>query len=214
MSFSKSLSSRFSINVLALFLISLSMLSLDAYGYGVGLSSYPLPAKSGAFSTEVTNNFSGGSGLGLQARYTHKISQIFALDGNIAASDSRRSRRFGLAGDIELFSDLNKMPRIGVRPFYERSTESNRGYNLVGVVPVFSKGYIFKEKIGYPFVALPVTLAFTSEDNTYETRVALAVGMTGKLPISGYDNLLYNLEGNINLYHNFTSLLFGLSYPL
>jgi hypothetical protein len=184
------------------------------FALGTGLSTYPLPNKSGALTTEFSSFFSKGSGVGLQVRYIRKFNQIYALEANLGASDSERSKRFGLAGDIEIFPDVNNRPRFVVRPFLERSTEYGRNYNIIGAYPILSKGYVFRERTGYPFVALPIQMAFSSEESSYDFRMGLTFGMTGKLPLHGYDHFLYNLEGNINITDTPYSLLIGLSYPL
>ncbi|MBF0313744.1 MAG: hypothetical protein HQK50_09860 [Oligoflexia bacterium] len=186
--------------------------SSNLLAYGTGLSSYPLPEHSGALTTEFSTFFSDEKGLGLQARYLRKINQRVAIEGSIGASDSQLSKRFGVAGDIEVSPDVDHYPRFVVRPFIERSTEYGKNYNTIGAYPILSKGYVFFENTGYPFVSLPMSVAFSSGTNQF--RMAAAFGITGKLPISGYDNVLLNLEGSINITQSFNGIFLGLSYPL
>lgn len=187
-----------------------------AFGYGLGVSTYPLPAKSGALTTEFTSFLSNGSGVGLQARYLHKLSEVVQVEGSMGAASSDRSRRFALATDVELLSDFENRPRFALHPFIERATEFSESRNIIGIYPVLSKGYVFKEKAGYPFISVPISIATNTDKNPAQFRAALTGGIVGKLPFEFAEgrNLLVNLEGSLNISNSFSSLMLGLTYPL
>ncbi|MBF0206820.1 MAG: hypothetical protein HQK53_08000 [Oligoflexia bacterium] len=194
--------------------LGIGIISSSAFGYGTGISTFPLPAKNGALTTEFTNFFSNGAGVGLQARYLHRFSQLFALEGTVGASDSSRSKRFSLAGDFELYPDYESSPRFALHPFVEIAKEFSRSNNIFGIYPILSKGYVFKNHIGYPFIAVPISMAFSSNSDSYEFRMGMTVGITGKIPFSQNDRLLLNLEANIDIHNSFTAALAGFSYQL
>jgi hypothetical protein len=70
-------------------------------------------------------------------------------------------------------------------------------------------------KEGFPYLALPVNVALNDENSTYTTTVAMAAGITGRLPWDGYENLIGNVELNYGLNEDsFDSIVMGVSLPL
>ncbi|MBF0360047.1 MAG: hypothetical protein HQK49_03510 [Oligoflexia bacterium] len=186
----------------------------QAAAYGMGISSFPLSPRTGTLTTEYSQFISNGSGMGLQARYTYKLSNQISLEGGVGMADSLKSKRIFAATDIEFYPDLENMPRLSVKPFVERASEFNNTKNIIGVAPTASKGYILWGKTAYPFIALPMGAVLDSNAQAYNFRTHLALGLVGNLPLEGHEKLIVNLEGNLNIKNSSSALYLGLSYPL
>ena len=86
--------------------------------------------------------------------------------------------------------------------------------NSFGAAPTISKGFSFWGKEAFPFLAVPVRVGLNADTNTYETSTAVATGITGRLPMDGYENLIYNFEANMSVRNSFTGFVMGLSLPI
>ena len=89
-------------------------------------------------------------------------------------------------------------------------TSSSEDFKKVKAV---SKGFSFWGREAYPYLSLPMGLSLNSDNETYENHMALVGGVTGPMPIQGFEKYTANLETRINLAHSFTSVFLGFGYP-
>ncbi|MDA9793051.1 hypothetical protein N9B72_00560 [Bacteriovoracaceae bacterium] len=189
-------------------------LSFASFANVVGVSTHPFTLKNKVITTEVTGNFSGGSGVGVQGRYFQRINQDLNVDAGFGISGGERSSRIFLGADYLLYPDHNKQPRISMKGTFEKLREFEASYTALGLTPTVSKGFVFWGNEAFPFVALPIKLGLDSDTSRYQTISSLAMGITGRLPINGYRHLIGNIEANLDIKNSYTGLYFGVSYPI
>jgi hypothetical protein len=201
-------------NMIAFTMTSFAAFSGSAWAYGTGYSSFPLSLEKRLLSTEITGITSTGGGLGVQARYTQKANEQLSFDAGIGMGAGERTGRLFGNADFEIFPDYMKQPRVAIRAGYEYAKEFDDGRNIFTVAPTVSKGFSFWGNEAFPFVSLPVGMNLNGDTKTYESTVAMNAGITGHLPIDGYQNLIGLAEMQVGLKDSFTALFFGVSYPL
>ncbi len=201
-------------NLTSIILGLLSILSLSAFGYGLGISTHPLQMNKRAVTTEFGGILSNGKGAGLQARYTQKVADKLVVDGGFGFSGGDRKYRLFANADYTLYPDYMKQPRISVRGTLMRAEEFSNGITRMGVAPTVSKGFVIQNNEVFPYLALPFSLDLNSDNSEYEFASQIAVGATGNLPIRGYEHLLANIEGTLNVDDGYSGIFFGVSYPL
>lgn len=188
--------------------------SMSVFGYGFGVSTHPLVEDQKAVTAEFNGIFARGKGMGMQARYTQKISPLLTVDGGFGFTDGSRANNIFVNADYELYPDYMRQPRISVRGTLQRADEYGDTVNRIGIAPVVSKGFNFWGKEAFPFISIPVSLDLNGDESSYQVGSRLAFGMTGNLPIRGYENLLANFETNLDINNGFSSVFMGLSLPL
>lgn len=182
--------------------------------YGVGHVTYPLKPAKKIISTEFTGVTSAGGGIGIQGRYTQKVTNKLVLDGGFGISGGERDSRFFVGGDYELFPDYMKQPRISTKVTYSNAKEFDIRRNIFTIAPTVSKGFSFWGHEAYPFFSLPVGLNLNGESKTYESQINANLGITGNIPIKGYRKLLGTIETTVDIKDSFTAFFVGVSYPL
>lgn len=192
----------------------LLMTGQKAFGYGLGISSHPFSEKNTFLTTEMVDHIGNGTGFGIQARLTKKLSPTVSLEGGAGFADGDLSGRYFAATEIEFYPDFDRQPRISLKTFFENAREFGTRRNIMGIVPVFAKGFRAWENDVYPFLGFPFGLTLNESTKSYNLRSSIALGMTCKLPMEGYEHLLVNVEGNINMANSYSGLFAGLSYPL
>lgn len=201
--------------VMAISLIIAATSNIElAHSYGHGISAYPFAQDVSMVTTELIGHMSNGKGMGLQARYGRKFNQFVSIDGGVGFSDSNRSGRVFVATDIEIFPDYEHQPRFSLKPFFENAMEYKKRKSIFGISPLFSKGFPVLNQSVHPFVSLPIGLTLNTSNNSYEMRSTVAMGVTGKVPLEGMENVIFNLEGNINIAKSFSGIFLGFSYAL
>lgn len=197
-------------------LIALSALitSVSAWSYGIGYSSHPMMEKSKLLTTEMTGIISSGGGVGFQARYTQKLSQLLAVDAGLGIGGGDRNARAFVGADYELFPDYLSQPRISVKTQLEHAKEFGSSHNKVMIAPVVSKGLSLWGHEAFPFVSLPVGIDLNTGNQTYQTTLNFSTGMTGRIPLQGFQHLTGNIEATVNIKDSYTALFAGVSYPL
>ena len=189
-------------------------LSVSTFGYGLGVSTHPLKDNQRAVTAEFNGIISNGKGVGMQARYTQKLSELVVVDGGFGFSDGDRANRMFINADYELYPDYIKQPRVSVRGTLERAKEFESSKSRIGIAPTVSKGFNFWGKEAFPFASLPLGLELNRDEKSYEIVSQLALGITGNIPLRGYENILANLETNLNISNGFSSVFFGLTLPI
>jgi hypothetical protein len=180
----------------------------------VGLSTHPLTMKKQVFGTEFNNYLNNGRGMGLTARYLNRLSEDVNMDAGIGVTDGDRASRFFVGSDIQILPDWDNQPRVSTKVMMETADEFDERHHRFGVAPTVSKGFSMSGEEVFPFVAIPVMIDLNAEDETYRTNTNLAVGMTGRIPFEGYENLIGNIEANVGLNQTYTSLVLGVSLPI
>lgn len=194
--------------------VMLMALSTQAFGYGVGVSNFPLERNYGTFTMEYLGFVSNAHGDGFQARYSRKMNSIVTLDGGLGISNSEYNKRFFAGADIELLPDYGKQPRVSLRPYFQSAEERDTRRNIIGMSPTVSKGFNFWGKEAYPFIGLPVGLVLNRDTKQYEIRNQVALGIVGKLPSNNFENVIVNIEGDFNIQNSYSAVVLGLSFPL
>lgn len=191
-------------------------LSQKAHAYGTGLSSFPLEVETKLISAEFTGITSAGGGLGLQARYTQKLTDKGTIDAGLGISGGERSARLFAGYDFELFPDYENQPRTSIKAFLENSKEFNARRNILGLAPTFSKGFSFWGKEAFPYISLPYGISLDGSSNSYKTTLSANIGVSGVIPADTGANkqLTANAEAIIGLKDNFSGVFFGVAYPI
>lgn len=192
-----------------------SLIALNCYGYGIGVSTHPLEEKKHFVNGELTTIMQKKTGpsLGLQARYVQRIAEKFTLDGGIGVANGERANRIFAGIDTVIFPDYKYQPRTSVRAYVENANEFNSRHNILGVAPVVSKGLSFWEKVAYPFFAVPMELNLDSSTSKYQTSVRLSLGATAPVGVTDGKPLIGNVEANINVANSYSSVFAGVTYP-
>ena len=191
-----------------------SLFSHQAFSSGVGFSSYPLMIDKKFISLEMTGNLSSNGGLGVQGRFTQKLHSRMTIDGGIGISGGRLSGRVFAGLDYEFFPDYMKQPRFSVKGMLQNVKDGDTRKNIFGVSPVFSKGFSFWGYEGFPYASIPLAISLNGSQKSYETIANLSMGITGKVPVSGYGHLTANLEGMLNIKDSYSGLYMGLAFPM
>jgi hypothetical protein len=185
-----------------------------AFASEMGISTHPFTMKKQVITTEFNNYFSSGNGMGLTARYYRRLNETVNVDLGAGFSDGDRSNRIFAGADLELFPDYGKQPRVSIKGIIERQELFGDTINSFGFAPSVSKGFSFWGKEGFPYLALPMRVALNTEDNTYVTTQSIAAGITGRIPMDGFENLIGNVEINSSLRNSYTGIVMGISLPI
>ena len=188
--------------------------SSNVWAYGTGYSTYPMMEHKKLLSAEMTAITSSGGGVGVQGRYTDKITDRSVVDAGLGLGAGKRSARAFVGYDYELFPDYEKQPRVSLKTTLENAREFSSARNVVSLAPTVSKGFNFWGQEAYPYVSLPFGVSLQGRNKTYETIFNAAVGATTKLPIDGYEHLLASAEASIDLKDSFTAIFLGVTFPL
>lgn len=197
-----------------LMLATLALSSSNLWAYGVGVSTYPLMTDKKLVTAEMTGITSTGGGMGLQARYSQKMNSALLLDAGVGLGAGDRSNRIFAGADYEIFPDYMNQPRFSIKTSLANAREFEKRRNILSTAPILSKGFSFWGEEAFPFIAVPVGLSLESGSKTYETLVAVSLGVTGNLPIEGYRHLAANIEGTINVKDSYSGIFMGISYPI
>lgn len=202
--------------IIQILLLSLSFLVINnSWGYGTGVSTWPLNLQRKIVSAEFTGIVSQGGGVGVQARYTHKINQRVTFDGGLGFAGGGMTGRIFAGADLEIFPDYQTQPRVSIKATFEHAREFNNNNNIITFAPTFSKGFSFWGKEGFPFISIPVGISLdTGASRTYKTIVGANIGIAGKIPVRGMQHILASVEATIGVKNSYTGLFVGLSYPL
>ena len=188
----------------------------QAHAYGTGISSFPLDVETKLISAEFTGITSTGGGLGMQARYTQKLTEKGAIDAGLGISGGERSARIFAGYDVELFPDYENQPRTSIKAFLENSKEFNSRRNILGLAPTISKGFVFWGKEAFPYLSLPYGISLDGTSNSYKTTISANLGISGIIPADvGPDKqLTANAEAIVGLKDSFSGVFFGVAYPI
>ncbi|MCO4793177.1 MAG: hypothetical protein KC493_05675 [Bacteriovoracaceae bacterium] len=199
------------IKILSLVLFAIPALS---YGFGTGVSTYPIMLDKKFISGEFTGVTSNGGGVGVQGRYTQRLNNKVVVDGGIGMAGGQRTSKVFAGADFELYPDYQRQPRVSLKTTLMNSKEFTVRRNSIGFSPTVSKGFSFWGHEAYPFVALPYKVSLDSDSKTYETQANINMGITGNLPFNGYRHLTGTLEASVKLKDSYTGFFMGISYPI
>ena len=186
----------------------------EVMAYGTGIVSYPWMVSRKAVTAELSGITSTGGGVGIQGRYTHKLAEGMIFDAGAGFAGGKRTTRIFVGADFEIIPDYAKQPKVSVKTSFENSKEFKVRRNILSVAPTVSKGFNFWGKEAFPFVSLPVGLSLDSKSKRYETIISANIGVSGNLPIKGYEKLIGTVEATIKIKDSYTGIFAGVTYPL
>ena len=197
--------------------LSLTFGPSAVFGYGMGISTFPLEQDRKVISAEVTGIVSDGGGLGLQARYTQKLNQSSTVDAGLGISGGERSARLFAGYDYEIFPDYDIQPRTSLKAFIENSKEFGTRKNILGIAPSISKGFSFWGNEAFPYLSLPYGISLDGKRNQYETTLSANIGISGTITseyLTTNRPVTANAEMIVGLKDSFTAVFFGFGYPI
>ena len=186
----------------------------SAFATTIGLSNHPFLMKKNIITTEYNNYTSAGTGQGITARYLRNVSDQINIDAGVGFTSGERASRYYVGADMEVLPDYGRQPKFSFKGIAETQNFDGRTINSFGIAPTISKGLVFWGKEAFPFIALPMRLSLDTDERVYETSTALAVGITGRIPVQGISNLVGNIEANMSLRNSYTALVMGVSLPV
>lgn len=189
-----------------------STLSLSAFASTISLSNQPFGMNKHVITTEFNSFMSNGTGAGLGVKYTQKYNDQLNFDAGVAFTNGDRASRIIAGADFQLIPDYGRQPKVSIKGLAISETIGGDRINSFGAAPTISKGLVFWGNEAYPYAALPVTVALNNDESTYETAMALATGITGRL--SQTSGLVGNIEANFNLQNSYTAFVMGVSLPI
>lgn len=198
-------------------LVAATFVGSNAYAYGTGISTFPLEQDKKIISAEFTGIVSSGGGVGMQARYTQKLTDLSSIDAGLGISGGERSARLFAGYDYELFPDYESQPRTSIKAFIENSKEFGSRRNIIGLAPTISKGFVFWGQEAFPYLSLPYGISLDGKDNSYNTTFSANLGITGIIPKDeiGFDrNITANAEAIFDLKDSYTGFYIGFGYPI
>ena len=195
-------------------LLLLALVSFSVMATTVGLSTHPFAIENRVITTEFDNYTSADSGMGLTARFYERVNSLLNYDVGFSINEGDRANRLMVGADYELIPDYGRQPRASIKTLLETMEFDNERINTVGIAPTLSKGFNFWGNEAFPFVALPYRVSLNDEQGTYDTSLALATGITGRLDLGGNKEVVGNIEANFNLENSFSAIVMGVSVPL
>jgi hypothetical protein len=201
------------------FLIALALLGAAAWAPQASADVFNLPrfvpAGSFALGIEPELTLTGGSGVGVNGRFTYGLSDLMSLSGQIGTGSG--PRKFRVAGDIDFdfIPDLPGQPGIGIatRAMYVRiPTPGTLADEVSGQLELTAIPYIHKAFTSGnsstidPFFSLPFGMSF--RDGNYQY---LMTGVVGAL-IQGSESVWFNAEFGIAINHTDSYFAGGVSY--
>jgi hypothetical protein len=191
-----------------------SSFALSAMATTVGVSSHPFTMKKHVITTEFNSYLSNGSGMGLSTRYFQRVNDTVNVDAGFGFTDGDRSSRINVGVDTQILPDYGRQPRVSFKTILESENIVGDRINSAGIAPTISKGFSFWGKEAFPFLALPTRVSLNTNEGTYETSTAIAAGITGRIPLAGFNDLVGNIETNFSLRNSFASVVMGVSLPI
>ncbi len=191
-----------------------AMVCTSGFATTVGLSTHPFTMNKSVVTTEFNSYLSAKGGMGITAKYFQRVNGKLNVDAGVGVTDGERANRLFAGADYELFPDYGRQPRVSAKTILETMEVDGDRINSIAIAPTLSKGFAIYGKEAFPFVALPMSVGLNTDEGTYETSTALSAGITGRLPIRGFESLVGNLETNFNLRNSYTALVMGISMPL
>lgn len=192
----------------------LALISFSVMATTVGLSTHPFAVENRVITTEFDNYTSSGTGMGLTARYYQRVNRLLNYDVGFSINEGDRANRLMVGADYEIFPDYGRQPRLSVKGLFETMEFDTERINSFGAAPTLSKGFSFWGKEAFPFIALPYRVSLNEDQNTYDTSLAFATGITGQLDLGGNNKVVGNIEANWNLQNSYSAIVMGVSVPL
>lgn len=194
--------------------LTCSALSLSAIASTVGLSSHPFVMNKHIVTTEFNSFLNNGSGMGLNAKYLQRVNEKFNFDVGFGFTDGERSSTVQAGADVMIIPDYGRQPRFSIKGLLQSENFDGERINSFGAAPTISKGFSFWGNEAFPYLALPYKVSLNTDQNTYETSTAVAMGISGNLNVGDFRDLVGNLETNFSLRNSYAAIVMGVSLPI
>jgi hypothetical protein len=191
-----------------------AFISFGSIASTIGVSNHPFVMSKHIVTTEFNNYLSSGSGAGITAKYTRRYNEKLSIDAGFGFTNGERESEMIIGADLSLIPDYGRQPRGSIKSFMSTSKIDGERINSLGMAPTLSKGFVFWGKEAYPFIALPLKVSLNTAEGTYETSTAIAIGMTGRIPVGDFKDLVGNIETNFSLRNSYAALVMGVSLPI
>lgn len=202
------------------FLIGLGLLASTGLATFAQADVFNLPRFVGpgdfALGIEPELILTSGSGVGINARYTHGLTDFVALSGQIGTGTGPRKFRAAADLDFDFFPDITGQPGIGLaaRAMYVRipTPGSVAPDDVSGALELTAIPYIHKafangtSAVIDPFFSLPFGMSFLDGNYHY-----LMTGVVGAM-IQGSESVWFSAEFGIAINHTDSYFAGGLSY--
>jgi hypothetical protein len=197
-----------------LLVLGASLSSLNTFGYGTGISTFPLQEQQKFISAEFTGITSSGGGLGLQSRFTQRINEQSVVDAGLGIGGGERSARLFAGYDYAILPDYDYQPKTSIKAFVENAKEFGVRRNVLGIAPTFSKGLSVYEKEIYPFLSLPFGISLNNKNNTYNSSFSANLGVSAQIPTENSKTLTASAEAVIGIKDSFSGVFVSVGYPI
>jgi len=191
-----------------------SVLSIGAIASTVGVSAHPFTMNKHIVTTEFNSYLNNGTGMGLTARYMQRVNQKLSFDAGFGFTDGERASKMMFGSDYALIPDYGRQPKISIKGLLETENYDGSRINSFGIAPTISKGLSFWGNEAFPYLAVPLKVGLNTNENTYETSTAVAMGVTGNLHVGGFRDLVGNIETNFSLRNSYAAVVMGVSLPI
>ncbi len=164
------------------------------------------------FGAEPFLDFTGGAGIGANARVTYGLTSLNNLQLTAGTGSGLRRLRFGPSFTFDFVPDIEGQPGIGLGTqaiyyrMHTKGTTDNYGQLDTTLVPYIHKNFVTKGGEFEPFVAVPFGLAFL--ETVYKPTTSVVVGSMFK----GGEHVRYVMELGIGLLHTDTYISAGVIY--
>ena len=186
------------------------LLVFNLYAYGVNYSTYPFAPATKILAVDIGGK---NGAMATQLRVAYKYDSQIMVEGGLGVATSGEDNASMFAGlDYELVPDYMQQPRVGIKIAVDNSNLQTGRHNIFSVTPTVSKGVNFWGKEAFPYIAIPMGMAFGA-DQTYSTYFAMNVGITGNLPVNNYRHVVANLEASLGMSGLSSYLYAGFSFP-
>jgi hypothetical protein len=186
----------------------LSVLTLTAQPSSAGVFNLQRFVNNGSFAIglEPDLQFTTKVSPGINAKYTHGISELSNVQVTLGTGGGAKRFRLGGAVTFDFFPDVEGQPGIGVagQALYYR--DSYDGYFELSAIPYIHKTFGTKGNEFDPFFAFPIAILFDS--GRYKLPLTLAFGLSYK----NIEKLRYFLELGVGVSNSESYVSGGITY--
>jgi hypothetical protein len=174
-----------------------------------GVFNIPKFVEPGKFAVggELEGTFTNFGGLGLNAKYTHGLTDLLNIQGELGGGFGAWNFRVGSALIIDFFPDIDKQPGIGIAAHIRYGIYRNLTHVfIVQAMPYIHKAFQVNQYEIDPYLAIPIGMHFSN--GFYNFLGTLAIGTQFK-PLPKWS---FNFELGIGWWTADTTISTGFTY--